>query len=385
MLRVVFFFFFALTTLAQSAIQGVVLDPSNAAVPGATITAIHEATGAVRSAETGADGRYRMAGLAIGSYTIRCSKAGFQTAETKQLYLGLNQTIEQPIRLKLAAAGTAIDVVSQPEALDTTSPAAATGVSGEVLEETPSQNRSYLAVVLLAPGVASAAGSNTLRTKAGVRSAQPDSGFTFAGMRARNNSLEIDGLDNRDETTGSSRVAVGQEAVAEFRVTASNVAPEFGGGAGGNLNVVTLSGTNRFHGDLNLFAADSFLEARNPEADTNVGPSRRQWQPEAALNGPLRRDRTFFAGTIEAERERGYEYSEVPGGGVKSRINAALATPLYARSAVPPSQKAIFRPNRVRSKHPGSSHTGWAKPTNSWAGTLSHARPLGARFWAATI
>ena len=161
-------------------------------------------------------------------------------------------------------------------------------------------------------------------------------------MRARNNSLDIDGLDNRDETTGSSRVAVGQEAVAEFRVTASNVAPEFGGGAGGSLNVVTLSGTNRFHGDLNLFAADSFLEARNPEADTTVGPSRRQWQPEAALNGPLRRDLTFFAGTIELKRERSTEYSEVPRGGVKSRINAALATPMFARSAVPSISEGYF-------------------------------------------
>jgi hypothetical protein len=187
-----------------------------------------------------------------------------------------------------------------------------------------------------------AAGSSTLRTKAGVRSATPDSGFTFAGMRARSNSLSIDGLDNRDETTGSSRVAIGQEAVAEFRVTASNVAPEFGGGAGGNLNVVTLSGTNRFHGDVNLFAADSFLEARNPEAETSVRPDRRQYQPEAALNGPLRRDRTFFAGTIEAERESGQEFSEIPGASIRSRINAALASPLFSRAAVPSVSEGLF-------------------------------------------
>src|SRR5262249_30735609 len=134
------------------------------------------------SAQTGADGRYRIPGLAIGGYTIRCSRAGFQTAETKDVYLGLNQTVQQTIQLKLAAAGAAIDVVAQPEALDTATPTLATGVSREVLEEAPSQNRSYLAVVLLAPGVAPAAGSNALRTKAGVRSAAADSGFTFAGM-----------------------------------------------------------------------------------------------------------------------------------------------------------------------------------------------------------
>ncbi len=359
MLRLLCLSLLSSAAFAQSAIQGVVLDPSGAAVPDATITAVLGATGARRSAQTGTEGRYRLAGLAIGTYTIGCSKDGFQTAEMHDVYLGLNQTIEKAITLKLAASGTAIDISAQPEALETTAPTAGTGISRETLEETPSQNRSYLGVVLLAPGVAPAAGSNTLRTKAGVRSAAPDSGFTFAGMRARNNSLDIDGLDNRDETTGSSRVAVGQEAVAEFRVTASNVAPEFGGGAGGNLNVVTLSGTNRFHGDVNLFAADSFVEARNPEAETSLPPSRRQWQPEAALNGPLRSDRTFFAGAIEAERESSEEFSEVPGGAVEARINATLATPLFSHAAVRSIADGYFPTEST------STETSW-KLTHQW-------------------
>ena len=336
------FVFLPCAVFAQASIQGLVLDPSGAAVPDASIAATLDATGATRNARTGADGRYRLPALSIGTYTIRCEKSGFQRAEVPQVYLALDQTLNQTIQLKLATAGSTIDVREQPEALNTTAPTAGTGISGEVLEETPSQNRSYLGVVLLAPGVAPAAGSNTLRTKAGVRSAAPDSGFTFAGMRARNNSLSIDGLDNRDETSGSSRVAVGQEAVAEFRVTASNIAPEFGGAAGGNLNVVTLSGSNRFHGDVNLFAADSFIEARNPEAETSARPDRRQYQPEAALNGPLRRDRTFFAGTIEGERESGQEFSEIPGAAVRYRINAALALPIYSRAAVGSVAEGLF-------------------------------------------
>src|SRR4051794_23703043 len=336
------FAFLPCAAFAQASIQGLVVDPSGAAVPDASIAATLDATGATRNARTGADGRYRLPALSIGTYTIRCDKSGFQRAEVPQIYLALHQTLEQTIQLKLASAGSTIDVREQPEALNTTAPTAGSGISGEVLEETPSQNRSYLGVVLLAPGVAPAAGSNTLRTKAGVRSASPDSGFTFAGMRARNNSLSIDGLDNRDETTGASRVAVGQEAVAEFRVTASNVAPEFGGAAGGNLNVVTLSGANRFHGDVNLFASDSFIEARNPEADTSARPDRREYQPEAALNGPLRKDRTFFAGTIEGERESGQEFSEIPGAGIASRINSALSGPLFSRAAVSHISDGLF-------------------------------------------
>ncbi|MFL6417512.1 MAG: TonB-dependent receptor domain-containing protein [Bryobacteraceae bacterium] len=343
MFRVIVGILLPLTSLAQTAaIQGVVTDPSGAAVPDASVAAILETTGSSRNIRTDAAGRYRIPALPIGTYTVRCEKPGFQDFEIRHATLSLNQTLEQSIRLTLAAAGTSIDVHAQPEALNTTAVTAGVGIGGEVLEETPSQNRSYLGVVLLAPGVAPAAGSNALRTKAGVRSASPDSGFTFAGMRPRNNSLLIDGLDNRDETTGSTRVAIGQEAVAEFRVTASDIAPEFGGAAGGNLNVVTLSGTNRFHGDVNLFAADSFLEARSPEADTSLRPNRRQYQPEAALNGPLRRDRTFFAATIEGELESSQEFSEIGESGAQARINAALKTALFARSAVRTLSQGLF-------------------------------------------
>jgi hypothetical protein len=125
--------------------------PSGAAVPDASIAATLDATGATRNARTGADGRYRLPSLSIGTYTIRCEKSGFQRAEVPQVYLALNQTLEQTIELKLASAGSTIDVRVQPEALNTTAPTAGTGISGEVLEETPSRSRSYLGVVLLAP------------------------------------------------------------------------------------------------------------------------------------------------------------------------------------------------------------------------------------------
>jgi hypothetical protein len=334
---------FPIVLFAQTAtIEGIVTDPSGAVVPDASVVATLESTGAARSVQTDSDGRYRMPALPVGTYRIRWEKPGFQAAEIRAVTLALNQTLEQPIQLSLARPDTSIDVREQPEALNTTAPTAGVGIGGEVLEETPSQNRSYLGIVLLAPGLAPAAGSNALRAKAGVRSATPDSGFTFAGMRPRNNSLSIDGLDNRDETTGSSRVAIGQEAVAEFHVTASDIFPEFGGAAGGNLNVVTLSGTNRFHGDVNLFAADSFIEARSPEAETRARPYRRQYQPEAALNGPLQRDRTFFAATIEGELESGQEFSEIAGGAAQARINGALASPAFTRDAVSSVSTGLF-------------------------------------------
>ena len=99
-----------LAAFAQSSIQGLVLDPSGSAVPDAAITATLDATGAVRAVRTGPDGRYRIPALPVGAYTIRCEKAGFQRAEIPRVNLSLNQTLEQTIPLKLATAGSSIDV-----------------------------------------------------------------------------------------------------------------------------------------------------------------------------------------------------------------------------------------------------------------------------------
>jgi len=364
--RLLVFVLLPAAALAQSAIQGSVLDPSGAAVPDASITATLNATGAVRAVHTDPDGRYRIPALPIGAYTIRCEKAGFQRAEVPQVQLSVNQTLEQTIQLKLASADSSIDVRDQPEALNTTAPTAGVALGGETLEETPSQNRSYLGVVLLAPGVAPAAGSNTLRTKAGIRSAAPDSGFTFAGMRARSNSLSIDGLDNRDETTGSSRVAIGQEAVAEFRVTASNVAPEFGGGAGGNLNVVTLSGTNRFHGDINLFAADSFLEARNPKRKPASAPTAASINPK--LLSTVHSDATAPSSPVPSRRSvnpaRSFRKFPEP-------ASDPVSTPhLPAPSSRAPQSRACLKafspPNQLPLRPHSSSPTMSARLRNSW-------------------
>src|SRR5580765_7646943 len=112
--RLLAFFLLPLAALSQSSIQGLVLDPSGAAVPDAAITATLDATGAVRTVSTGPDGRYRIPTLPIGDYTIRCEKPGFQRTEIPQVHLSLNQTLEQTVRIKLASADTAIDIHEQP-------------------------------------------------------------------------------------------------------------------------------------------------------------------------------------------------------------------------------------------------------------------------------
>jgi outer membrane receptor protein involved in Fe transport len=166
--------------------------------------------------------------------------------------------------------------------------------------------------VLAAPGVAPSAGAASQRTMTGVRSTMPDTGFTFGGMRARNNSIQIDGMDNRDETTGGNRVAVGLEMVQEFRVSGTAVGAELGGAAGGVLNMVTRSGVNIWHGDVTWFMQNEALNATRSEVDQPIKPRFRRYQPGASGMGPLRRDRTFIAAAVELEDESGDEFSNMP-------------------------------------------------------------------------
>src|SRR5258708_15680152 len=311
--------FLAVTLAARAAaqapqstgtIQGDLVDSTGGAAPGVKIRAVNEASGASRTASSDAAGHFRLAGLTAGVYTLHLELDGFAPVTVGPFPVSLGQTVTQRIEMKPAHVIETIEVQGQPEALEATATTAAATLGGDRIEEAPASNRNFLNFVLIAPGAAASAGSNAQRSLAGVRSAAADSGFTFTGMRGRNNSLSIDGVDNRDETTGGSRLAIGLEVVQEVRVSSSSMGAEFGGAAGGIVNVVTHSGTNLWHGDATFFGQNERLNARDAEARSPTTPQERRYQPGVSLNGPIRRDRTFFSTALEQEWESGQEWSE---------------------------------------------------------------------------
>ncbi len=318
---------------ATGAIQGTVVDSSGLAMPGVRATALETGSRAAREAFSDAAGQFRLAGLPIGNYELRLDKEGFASMAVR-FPLSVGQTVIQRLEMKPAQVVETLEVKEQAEALDAAATSSSAALGGERIEESPAQNRNYLNFVLVAPGVASSAGSSAQRAAASSRSAAPDSGFTFGGLRPRNNSLSIDGVDNRDETTGGSRVAIGLEMVQEFRVAGATVGAEFGGAAGGAVNVVTRSGTNLWHGDATFFAQNEAFNARNPEAAVSGRPRFRRIQPGASLNGPMRRDRTFFSTAFEQQWESSEEWSEVAPE-TEAAINRALARRAVERGLFP--------------------------------------------------
>ena len=340
--------FFAVcgATLAQStattgAIHGTVTDTSGLPIPGARITVTELGSHATRQAVTGEAGQFHLAGLPVGVYRLRVEHPGFAPVVMPQLRLSVGQTLVQRVEMKLAQLTDSVEVREQSDALDSASTTASSALGGERIEESPAQNRNYLNFVLAAPGVLSAPGANPQRAPTSTRSASPDSGFVFGGMRARNNSLSIDGVDNRDETTGGNRVAVGLEMVQEFQVAGAILGAEFGGAAGGAVNVVTRSGTNVWHGDTTLFLQNEAVNARNPEVGENRKPRFRRFQPGASINGPVRRDQTFFSTALEQEWEFSEEWSEAPAAWLEA-MNRALAQPVFMASGAHAVSRGLF-------------------------------------------
>ena len=321
-------------------LQGVVSDTTGAPMAGATLTLRSLSSGATRTAQTQEDGRFSITGLPIGSYSLAVKRENFNPVTIEPVVISVGQTVTQRIAMNLATLTQKLDVQEQADALQTTAITENVALGGDRIEEAPAQNRNYLNFVLVAPGVASSQGANTSRSAAGIRNSANDSGLIFNGMRGRNNSISIDGVDNRDETTGGNRVAVGLEMVQEFRVAGTAVDAEFGGAAGGLVNMVTHTGQNEWHGDFTLFHQNQYLNARNSEADVTDRPSERHWQPGTSTGGPIRRDKTFFFTAIEQTWESIEEWSDPPRS--FPLINQALRRPGFAGAAVSSVIRGLF-------------------------------------------
>jgi len=180
-----------------------------------------------------------------------------------------------------------VTVSATPPAIDPARTAVSvTVIDTERIEELPVRSRNYLEFVLLAPAVVRSPGG---ASSPGAVSLPSDSGFSFAGLRPRSNTLTIDGLENNDEFSGGSRTELSLEIVREFQVVTSGWSAESGGASGGAINVVTKSGSNILHGDAFLFAQ----------------PSLARFRGGLAFGGPLVADRTFYYTAGEQEETRG--------------------------------------------------------------------------------
>jgi hypothetical protein len=319
-------FIWANSTRAQSSkvgatLQGTVTDSSGAVIPNATLTISNLLTNQARSVTTDEGGSFRASQLAVGTYEVRLALPGFAPYRRTDLALSLGETVRLNITLSPASASQRVTVAAQPAGLDTSQTSVVSSVDQERIEELPVRSRNYLDFVLLAPGVS----STPPATAAGVSTPMAGSGFTFGGLRPQSNNILIDGLDNNDEFTGSSRTELSPEIVQEFQVVNNGLSAESGGASGGSIDVITRSGANVIHGDAFIFAQDSAFNARDPFEMQPEKPSFRRFRAGFALGGPIAKDRTFYYAAVEQEHNRGQIGSDIDPV-VASGLNSFLAS-----------------------------------------------------------
>ncbi len=304
-----------------AALEGTVRDTSGAAISGAAVVVRNISTNQARGTETNEEGTFHAEALPVGTYEVRVNQPGFAPYRQTDLDLTLGQTTHVDIVLVPASLSEKVSVNVEQQTFDVSQASVVSPVDRERIEELPVQGRNSLDFVLLAPGVLSAppappvAGGTPLA----------GSGFTFGGLRARSNTVSIDGLDNNDEYTGSGRTELSPEIVQEFQVVQNGLSAESGGASGGSINVITRSGTNAIHGDAFIFAQDASLNARDPFDNEPGKPSFRRYRAGFALGGPAIKDRTFYYVAIEQEHNRGQNGSDIDPAAA-SAINSFLAT-----------------------------------------------------------
>ena len=316
----------AQTSKIGASLEGTVTDSSSALIPQATITLRNTFTDQSRTVTTDDRGFFRANELPVGTYAVRLEHSGFAPYQHAGIVLSLGQTIHLDIVLAPASASEKVTVSAQPSAIDTSQTSVVSSVDQERIEELPVRTRNYLDFVLLAPGVSSSPAASAASDSTPLTG----SGFTFGGLRPRSNNVSIDGLDNNDEYTGSSRTELSPEIVQEFQVVNNGLSAESGGASGGSINVITRSGTNTVHGDAFLFAQDAALNARDPFETVPGKPSFRRLRAGFALGGPIVKGKTFYYTAVEQEHNRGQIGSDIDPA-VASTINSFLATGAFPR------------------------------------------------------
>jgi hypothetical protein len=289
----------------QGSIGGTVVDPSNAVIAGATLTATNQATGVSFTTQTNQDGLYYFAVLPVGTYDLRIEKQGFTPSVTKDITVNVGSKLTIDLKLAVSAAAETVNVSAETPLVETSRTNVSSTVDSNSVANLPVNGRNFIDFVLLTPGV-----TRDVRT----------GDISFGGQRGTLNSLTVDGADDNNTffgqttgRTGSGRAPYqfSQDAVQEFQVNSNGYSAELGRAGGAVINVVTKSGTNTLHGTGFEFYRDRGLAANDPIVKLNhaFNPALSLRKPAYHFNqfggnvgGPIIKNRAFFFFDYDGQR-----------------------------------------------------------------------------------
>ncbi|MDX2178464.1 MAG: TonB-dependent receptor [Bryobacteraceae bacterium] len=289
--------------LAQTStgtIVGTVLDTAQAVVPEASVTVTNTGTNEISRAVTGAAGTYIVPLLKPGSYRVEVTAPGFKKFRQDGIVLQVQQQARVDVALQVGDVAESIDVVADAAVVETTSSSVGKVVDNKRIGDLPLNTRNVYGLINLTPGVSG-----------GIGNSHNQVGYSVNGVRGGLFDTLVDGSSAAFPTVnGFHGISVfpSVDAVAEFKVQASNYSAEFGRSNGSVLNLVYKSGTNDFHGSAYEFLRNSVLDANNYFNNQRNIPlaSFKRNQFGGTFSGPLRKDKTFFLVSYEGLRERSF-------------------------------------------------------------------------------
>ncbi len=294
----------AITAIAQTSrgsVSGIVNDPTGAVVPGATITLTNDLTNVARSTSTTGEGFYRFDAVDLGTYTIKISAAGFGVVTKTNIVVTANQVAQVDAQLAPSGQDISVDVTAEAGAvLQTETPVRGGNIETQRIIELPISTRNPVSLALTLPGVSSNRGGFGVGT------------FSVNGGRGRSNNFLIDGTENNDiSVAGQGFQITNQDAVQEISVQTSNYDAEFGRAGGAVINAITKSGTNQYHGTLSYLLDSTRDDALTSQQSRDPNNVKRGYPPFGIQNvysgtfgGPIIKDRTFFFGAYQEDRQR---------------------------------------------------------------------------------
>jgi len=288
--------------ITTAGIAGVIADQGGAVIPGVTVTAREGATGFARSVITGADGRFSLLELQIGTYTLTAEKTGFaKYQQTGFGPLGPGQRARLDITMAVGTAQQTVEVTGVAPLLQTENNVVRTPVYQDQIDSLPLNSRSPVELLMQQPGAQIA-----------LQYSAPGSGneylgFNFNGQNYVGNNYMVDGTDasvisdNTMTIDGGNLVMASVDSIAEFDTGSQNYSAEVKG-SGGYVNIITKSGTNKLHGDAFEFLRNTVLDA-TPYFATRPEQLRLN-DFGGTVTGPIWHNKTFFMGSYEGQRIR---------------------------------------------------------------------------------
>ena len=274
-------------------LAGVVTDPSGAVVPNAKVTATNDSTGAAHTTNTNGEGAYRFSFLQPGTYTLAISAGTFQPYNRK-VQVQIGQTANGNVALAVTAATTTVEVTATATQID--NPDTSTGFSQEQISLVPNPGNDLSAIAQTSPGI-------VMNTQSGFGN------FSSFGLPGTSNLFTLDGQNDNDpflnlNNSGATNLLLGANEIQEATVTANGYSGQYGQLAGAQVNYVTKSGGNQFHGNAVYYwngramNANDFVnnESHTPRPFDNVN----QWA--TSFGGPIVKDKTFFFWDYEGLR-----------------------------------------------------------------------------------